>query len=150
LRKYHSESRESQESREKGNMRYIVKLPSVAILKSTDFRESRYKISVSRLIRSESRYKICLQEASLATKFLSARPVRSESRYKICLPDLQEVSLATKFLSLRLARSEPATHFNLQVSRESRGDFGSKKRVSLLARISKSGSRVNPSRYTSG
>ncbi len=49
-----------------------------------DSRVSRYKISVCET--HESRYEICLQdsrEASLATKFLSAKLVRSDSRYEI-------------------------------------------------------------------
>jgi hypothetical protein len=51
---------------------------------SNDSRKSRYEISVCET--RKSCYKICLQdsqEASLATKFLSARLVRSDSRCEI-------------------------------------------------------------------
>ncbi len=74
--------------------------------------------------------KLVLILASLATKFLFPRLIRSEPCYEICLRDSREASLAT--------------NFNSRVSRESRENFASKKRVSLLPRISKSDSRVNP------
>jgi hypothetical protein len=61
-----------------------------------------------------------------------ARLARSVSRYEISVCKTRE-----KRVSL--------LNFNSRVLRESRGNFGSKKRVSLLARISKSDSRVNPS-----
>ncbi len=51
---------------------------------SNDSRESRYEISVCET--RESRYKICLrvlQEASRATKFISARFLKSDFRYEI-------------------------------------------------------------------
>ncbi len=51
---------------------------------SNDSRESRYEISLCET--RESCYKICLRdlrEASLTTKYLSARLVRSDSRYEI-------------------------------------------------------------------
>jgi hypothetical protein len=84
-RKYYCESRESCE---KGKMQYIVRLTSLAILKSVLILASlATKCLFARLIRSESRYyEICQrdsQEASLTTKFLFARLVRSESRYEI-------------------------------------------------------------------
>jgi hypothetical protein len=74
---------------------------------SNDSRESRYEISGCET--RESRYEICLRdlrEASLATKFLSARLVRSDFRYEISYQDSLFAILATKFLSVRLTRSE--------------------------------------------
>jgi hypothetical protein len=59
-----------------------LKTPELKI--SNDFRESRYEISVCE--SHESRYEFCLRdsrEASLATKFLSARLERSDTRYEI-------------------------------------------------------------------
>jgi hypothetical protein len=63
-------------------LKFFARFSQVKI--SNDSRESRYEISVCET--HESRYEICLrdsQEASLATKFLSARLVRSDFRYEI-------------------------------------------------------------------
>jgi hypothetical protein len=89
---------------------------------SIDSRESCYEISVC--------YEICLrdsQEASLAAKFLSARLVRSESHYEISVCENCEKRVLLIILTL-----------------ESCENFGSKKWVSLLARIPKSDSRDIP------
>ncbi len=107
--------------------------------------------------------------ASLATKFLfarlaslatnlSARLARSKSCYEISFCETRKKRFSLRNFVTRLAfrysRYEISvceTHekrvslliFDSRVSRKSRENFGSKKRVSLLARISKSDSRVN-------
>jgi hypothetical protein len=96
---------------------------------SNDFRKSRYEISVCETRKSF--YKICLQdsrEASLATKFLSARLVRSDSRCEISLRDSVLASLATK----DSREVSLATNFDSRISRESRENFGSKKRQTVF------------------
>ncbi len=122
---------------------------------SQDFRvkiriDSRYEISVCktrkkrislqnlsvRLTRSESHRQISVCEARkkrASLQNLSARLTRSESRYKISVCDTRE-----KRVSL------------LILSRESSENFGPKKRVLLLGRISKSDSRVNLSYFPLG
>jgi hypothetical protein len=111
---------------------------------------------LARFSQDSRELKLVLILASLATKFLFARLVRSESHYKIWLRDSREPSLAMKFLSVRLVRSESCyeiclrevslqnfclldsreaslvTNFNSQLSRESRKNFGSIRRVPLL------------------
>ncbi len=81
---------------------------------SNDSRESRYEISVCET--RESRYEICLREFRSKTRFSRF------SLWNFCLWDSREASLAT--------------YFDSWVSRKSRENFGSKKRVSLLAKIS--------------
>jgi hypothetical protein len=90
-----------------------------------------YKIYVCETY--ESCYKICLRdsrEASLATKFLSARPVRSDSRYEISICETREQQV----LLLILTR-EP--HKNLARI------LGLKSESRFSREISKSDSRVN-------
>jgi hypothetical protein len=93
--------------------------------------------------------------ASLTTKFLFARLAslttklvckpRNESCYKnsFCKTCKKRFSLRN-FCQRNSREASLATDFDSQVLGESRENFGSKKRVSLLARISKSDSRVNP------
>jgi hypothetical protein len=89
---------------------------------------------VARLARSEPCYEISFCETRkkrfLLRNFV-ARLVSRESCYEISVCETRVASLATNFDS--------------RVSRESSEIFGSKKRVSFLARILKSDSRVNPS-----
>ncbi len=95
---------------------------------SHDSCESCYEISICET--RESHYEISLRDsrdASLTTTFISARLVRSDSRY-------DDISVEASL----------ATNFDSWASVESRENFRSKKRVSLLARISKSDSCVNP------
>jgi hypothetical protein len=92
---------------------------------SIDSCESRYEISVC-----EYRFKISVFETRMkrvSQRNLSARLARSESHYEISVRETLE-----KRISL------------LILTPKSREDFGLKKRVSLLARISKSDSHVNP------
>ncbi len=91
---------------------------------SQDYRATRLASLATKFLLQDS------QEAIFATKFRSKTPFLRFSLQNFYLWDLQEASLATNFDS--------------PVSRKSRENFGSKKRVSLLARISKSDSRVNP------
>jgi hypothetical protein len=92
--------------------------------------DSRVKITIS-IDSCESCYEIsvcetCYKRVSLQN--LSVRLARSESRYEISVCETRE-TLASLLI----------------LTRESRENLWSKKRVSLFARISKSNSRVNSS-----
>jgi hypothetical protein len=100
----------------------------------------------------ESRFEICLwglQEASLATKFLSARLVRSDPRNEISLPNSLLAILTMKFLSAKLARSESRYYFWLASLARTSREFWVLKASLASARISKSDSRVNPNHQES-
>ncbi len=111
-RKYQCESHESHESREKGKMRYIVKLVSLAICKSCNLRDSQTskiiihseKLLLDPKFLQDSRVKIS-NDSRKSCYEISVCETR-ETCYKICLQDSQEASLAMKFLSARLVRSD--------------------------------------------
>ncbi len=74
--------------------------------------------------------------------------MRSESCYEISFCETHEKRFSLRNFSPRNSREASlATNFDSRVSRESRKNFGSKKCVSILARILKSDSRVNPNTY---
>jgi hypothetical protein len=105
---------------------------------SNDSRKSHCEISVCKT--QESCYKICLRLASLATKFVCKT---RESRYKICLRDSRdslEAILATIFVSVNREKRV----LLLILTCKSHENYGFKKRVFLLARISKNDFSCQP------
>jgi hypothetical protein len=125
LRKYHCESRDSHESREKGKMRYAIYYEAYESRNLRDTQSSRITIYCKKLDPKFSQdscktpgLKLVLILTSLAMKFLFARLVRSKSFYKIFLRDSREASLAMKFLSARLVRSKSHSKICLQDLRE--------------------------------
>jgi hypothetical protein len=144
-----------------GKMWYIVKLASLAICESRNLRDSQTSkiiIDSEKLVfdpkfLQDSRVEISNDSRKSCYEISICKTCKS--RYKICLRDSQEASLATKFLSARLVRSDSCYEISvcktcekrvslLILTRKSYENFVSKKRISLLARISKSDSRVNP------
>jgi hypothetical protein len=166
-RKYQCGSRRSCVSREKGKMRwYIVKLASLAVCESCNLRD----LQISKIIIHSEKLvwdpkfsqdtcktpesKLVMILGSLAAKFLfarlavslwnlSVRLTRSESCYNISFCETRKNWFLLRNFCLRDSREASlTTNFDSRVLRESRETFGSKKQVWLLARISKSDSRV--------
>jgi hypothetical protein len=159
---------ESCESREKGKMRYIVKLASLAICESHNLRDlqtSKIIIHSKKLVLdpkfsqdsgikfSNDSRNFCLQDSWVSLQNLSARLARSEFATKFLCETRKKRFSLWNFVK-RLASWESVCETwekrvsLLILTRESHENFGSKKRVSFLAIISKSDSRVNPTWYS--
>jgi hypothetical protein len=144
--------------REKCDILWSLGVSQFARLANKQNHNSLREISVRRKVLARFRktkgLKLVMILASLTTKLLFARLatkfVCETHEKRVLLRNFFPRDSLQNFFLRDSQEANLATIFDSRVSRESRKNFGSKKRVSPLARISKSDSRVNPTGRTLG